>query len=109
MAGAAETPLQLAAPRLAYQSGDGRVSGELLFNGVKLALSGTAGPVEGAAWPLKLQLAGGGAIASLSGTTEQAGLAVAGGRPVRGVGAGRAGFASAARRVGSRRRCRPPG
>lgn len=67
---------ELAAPRLAYAPGDGTVGGELLYNGVKLALTGTAGPIEGAAWPLKLQLAGGGLTASLSGTSAEAGLAV---------------------------------
>jgi len=60
------------APRVAYAPETGKVDGQLAVNGVPLALGGTAGPFAGGAWPLHLQLAGGGMTATLAGTAAQA-------------------------------------
>ncbi|HYZ61782.1 MAG TPA: AsmA family protein, partial [Acetobacteraceae bacterium] len=66
----------LTAPHLDYAPETGGVTGEFLFNGASLALSGTAGPIAGSAWPLDLHLTGAGLAAAVTGTTALATLSV---------------------------------
>ena len=67
----------ITAPHLAYDPDTGGVSGTLEANGTELALSGTAGPFGAAAFPVDLHLIGGGAMATLLGTSASATLTVA--------------------------------
>ncbi|GAC1341495.1 MAG: hypothetical protein NVSMB18_13680 [Acetobacteraceae bacterium] len=69
--------LQAVSPGLSYAPESGEIVGTVLVNGVAVAVSGSAGPVAGAAWPLSLQLAGGGVSAMVAGTTAQARVTVA--------------------------------
>lgn len=62
------------APHLAYDPASGHVDGALATAGTALVLTGTAGPIAASAYPLDLQLTGGGARAALTGTSTAATL-----------------------------------
>ncbi len=63
---------ELRMPRLVFAPETGRVSGDLVINGVGLALAGAAGPLAGAATPLNVNLVGGGIAVTVSGIVAQA-------------------------------------
>jgi len=63
-------------PELDYAPDTRAIGGRIVFNGVPIALNGTAGPVAGADWPLDLKLVGGGAAATIAGTASRAAVSV---------------------------------
>ena len=67
-------PIEITAPLLSYHAQGGGVRGQFGVRGQTLTLSGTAGPVENASWPIDLRLTGDGVAAALSGTSEAAAL-----------------------------------
>ncbi len=66
----------IAVPHVAYDPRSGRVDGAVAASGSDFALSGTAGPIAGAAFPLDLRLAGSGVAATLAGSSAAATLTV---------------------------------
>ncbi|MBV8911981.1 MAG: AsmA family protein, partial [Acetobacteraceae bacterium] len=68
--------IDVAAPRLVRAGDSGHLDGELVVNGVDLAVGGTAGPFASGPWPLNLNLVGGGAAATVTGSTAQAAVTV---------------------------------
>ena len=70
------SPAQLHLPALDYTPATNAVHGTIQYNGVPLELKGTAGPIEGANWPLALDLVGGGIAAAARGTVSQAVVAL---------------------------------